>query len=78
MLKSLGVPYAIIRWTLAFGLGGLLNNIAWALLRSPFFPVFGSGRYTVQPRILRTRRCIPVQVVPFPLGVLPPIVIGTF
>ena len=50
MLKGLGVPYAIIRPTLVFGLGGLLlNNIAWALRRFPFFPVFGSGRYKVQP-----------------------------
>ncbi len=49
-LVGLGVPYAIIRPTLVFGDGDLLlNNIAWALRRFPFFPVCGSGNYTVQP-----------------------------
>ena len=49
-LKSLGVPYAIIRPTLIFGAGDLLlNNMAWVLRRFPFFPVFGSGDYSVQP-----------------------------
>ena len=47
MLKGLGVPYAIIRPTLVFGVGDLLlNNMAWALRR---FPVYGSGDYPVQP-----------------------------
>ena len=53
MLKGLGVPYAIIRPTLVFGVGDLLlNNMAWALRRFPVFPVFpvyGSGDYPVQP-----------------------------
>ena len=50
MLKSLSVPYAIIRSTLAFGAGDLLiNNVAWALRRFPVFPVYGSGDYPVQP-----------------------------
>ena len=32
MLVGLGVPYAIIRPTLVFGVGDLLlNNMAWAL-----------------------------------------------
>ena len=49
-LKNLGIPYAIIRPTLVFGVGDLLlNNMAWALRRFPFFPVYGSGDYTVQP-----------------------------
>ena len=49
-LVGLGVPYAIIRPTLVFGEGDLLlNNMAWALRRFPFFPVCGSGDYTVQP-----------------------------
>ena len=49
-LMGLGVPYAIIRPTLVFGVGDLLlNNIAWALRRFPFFPVYGRGDYTVQP-----------------------------
>ena len=50
MLKGLGVPYAIIRPTLVFGVGDLLlNNMAWALRRFPVFPVYGSGDYPVQP-----------------------------
>ena len=50
MLKSLGIPYAIIRPTLVFGEGDLLlNNMAWALRRFPVFPVFGGGDYRVQP-----------------------------
>ena len=49
-LKGLGVPYAIIRPTLTFGAGDLLmNNMAWALRRFPFFPIYGSGDYPVQP-----------------------------
>ena len=49
-LKGLGVPYAIIRPTLTFGRGDLLlNNMAWALRRFPFFPIYGSGDYPVQP-----------------------------
>lgn len=50
VLKALGVSCAIIRPTLIFGTGDLLlNNMAWALRRFPFFPVFGKGDYTVQP-----------------------------
>ena len=50
MLMGLGVPYAIIRPTLVFGEGDLLlNNMAWALRRFPFFPVYGKGDYPVQP-----------------------------
>lgn len=50
ILKSLGVPYSIVRPTLIFGVGDLLlNNMAWALRRFPFFPVFGDGDYAVQP-----------------------------
>ena len=50
MLVGLGVPYAIIRPTLVFGVGDLLlNNMAWALRRFPVFPVYGSGDYPVEP-----------------------------
>ncbi len=45
-----GVRYAIVRPTLVFGLGDLLvNNIAWMLRRFPLFPMFGDGKYGVQP-----------------------------
>ena len=50
ILKSMGIPHAIIRPTLVFGEGDLLlNNMAWALRRFPVFPVFGNGDYKVQP-----------------------------
>ena len=49
-LKGLGIPYSTIRPTLTFGAGDLLmNNMAWALRRFPFFPICGSGDYPVQP-----------------------------
>ncbi len=49
-LKTYGIPYAIIRPTLVFGRDDLLlNNIAWALRRFPFFPIYGNGNYQVQP-----------------------------
>ena len=49
-LQDSGIPYAIIRPTLVFGKGDLLlNNIAWAIRRFPFFPVYGDGDYPVQP-----------------------------
>ena len=44
------LPHAIVRPTLIFGAEDILvNNMAWALRRSPVFPVFGSGAYRVQP-----------------------------
>ena len=50
LLKRLGIPYAIIRPTLTFGRSDLLlNNMAWALRRFPFFPICGNGNYPVQP-----------------------------
>lgn len=49
-LAESGVPYAILRPTLVFGRDDiLLNDIAWALRRSPVFAVAGDGRYLVQP-----------------------------
>lgn len=49
-LVRCGVPYSIVRPTLVFGLGDILvNNIAWLIRRFPVFPIFGSGRYRVQP-----------------------------
>ncbi len=49
-LKSSGLPYAIVRPTLVFGKEDILvNNIAWLLRKFPVFPIFGSGRYRVQP-----------------------------
>jgi uncharacterized protein YbjT (DUF2867 family) len=49
-LKDAGVPYAILRPTLVFGQGDILvNNIAWLMRHFPFFPIFGSGAYRMQP-----------------------------
>lgn len=50
MLKESGVPFSIIRPTLVFGKEDILvNNIAWLIRTSPLFPIFGTGRYRVQP-----------------------------
>lgn len=50
ILKSMGMPCAVIRPTLVFGEGDLpQNNMAWALRRFPVFPLFGKGDYKVQP-----------------------------
>lgn len=50
MLKSSGVPYAILRPAVLFGKEDILiNNIAWALRRLPVFGVFGDGQYRLQP-----------------------------
>ncbi len=50
ILKACGLPYAIVRPTLIFGLGDILiNNIAWLLRRFPVFAIPGSGQYRVQP-----------------------------
>lgn len=49
-IRDSGLSHAIIRPALVFGEGDiLLNNIAWALRRFPFFPVAGSGLYRAQP-----------------------------
>ncbi len=49
-LREVGVPYAVVRPTLVFSAEDvLLNNMAWALRRFPVLPVFGDGRYPVQP-----------------------------
>ena len=49
-LRESGLSYAILRPTVLFGREDILiNNIAWALRRFPFFAVFGDGAYRVQP-----------------------------
>ena len=50
VLQECGVPFSIVRPTLVFGKEDILvNNIAWLIRTSPVFPMFGSGRYRVQP-----------------------------
>jgi NADH dehydrogenase len=49
-LQASGLAYAILRPTVLFGREDILiNNIAWALRRFPFFAVFGDGNYRLQP-----------------------------
>jgi len=49
-LSESGLNYAILRPTVLFGREDILiNNIAWALRRFPFFAVFGDGSYRLQP-----------------------------
>jgi NADH dehydrogenase len=49
-LRESGISHAILRPTVLFGREDILiNNIAWALRRFPFFAVFGDGSYRLQP-----------------------------
>lgn len=49
-LVECGVPYCIVRPTLVYGKEDILvNNIAWLIRRFPVFPIFGDGKYKVQP-----------------------------
>jgi len=49
-LRESDLSYAILRPTVLFGKEDvLINNIAWMLRRLPFFGVFGSGDYRLQP-----------------------------
>ena len=49
-MRESGLSYAILRPTVLFGQEDILiNNIAWALRRFPFFAIFGDGSYRLQP-----------------------------
>jgi uncharacterized protein YbjT (DUF2867 family) len=49
-LRELEVGYTIVRPTLVFGKEDILvNNIAWTIRKFPIVPIFGSGKYKVQP-----------------------------
>ncbi len=49
-LREGGLSHAILRPTVLFGREDILiNNIAWALRRFPFFALFGDGSYRLQP-----------------------------
>ena len=50
VLKQSGMSYAILRPTVIFGDEDILvNNIAWFLRKFPVYPIFGSGKYRIQP-----------------------------
>ena len=45
-----GIPYAIVRPTVIFGLEDILiNNIAWFVRRFPIFGIPGDGSYRIRP-----------------------------
>jgi len=49
-LVESGLSHAILRPAVLFGREDILiNNIAWALRRFPFFTMFGDGSYRLQP-----------------------------
>jgi nucleoside-diphosphate-sugar epimerase len=49
-LRSVGLPYAIVRPAILFGGDGvLINNIAWLLRHLPVFAIGGDGSYRVRP-----------------------------
>lgn len=49
-LMSSGLGYAILRPTVLFGKEDILiNNLGWMLRTFPIFPIFGDGRYRLQP-----------------------------
>ncbi len=50
MLTESGIPHSIVRPTLVFGAEDILvNNMAWLMRKFPAFPLFGSGKYRMQP-----------------------------
>ena len=50
LVAGSGLPYAILRPTLVFGVEDILiNNIAWLLRHLPVFAIPGAGDYRVQP-----------------------------
>jgi len=61
-LRELGVDYAIVRPTLVFGKEDILvNNIAWTIRKFPVVPIFGSGKYQVQPIFVEDLAAISVE-----------------
>ncbi len=50
LIAESGIPYAILRPTVIFGVEGILiNNIAWLLRHFPVFAIPGKGDYCLQP-----------------------------
>lgn len=62
MLAASGNPHSIVRPTLVFGAEDILvNNMAWLMRKFPVFPLFGDGRYRVQPVFVEDLARIAVQ-----------------
>jgi NADH dehydrogenase len=69
MLGECGVPYSIVRPTLVFGDEDILvNNMAWLIRKFPVFPIFGSGRYRLQPVFVEDLAALAVQQAKAPPG----------
>jgi uncharacterized protein YbjT (DUF2867 family) len=62
VVRQSGLPYAIVRPTLVFGLDDVLvNNIAWGLRHVPLFLVPGEGSYEVQLVSVRDTAAICIE-----------------
>ena len=69
-IQESGLSYAIVRPALVFGEGDiLLNNVAWALRRFPFFPIAGDGHYRAQPVYVGDLAALAVSVAAEPENV---------
>ena len=71
-LRELGLDYAIVRPTLVFGEEDILvNNIAWTIRNFPLVPIFGSGKYQVQPVFVGDLAsiCVDIARVPGPITI---------
>jgi NADH dehydrogenase len=61
-LRESGIDYAIVRPTLVFGKEDILvNNISWTIRKFPIVPIFGSGKYQVQPVFVEDLAAIAVE-----------------
>lgn len=61
-IKSLGIPYTILRPTVIFAPEDILiNNIAYLIRRFPFFVVPGTGEYQLQPIYAKDLAALAVQ-----------------
>lgn len=50
IVRESGLPFSIVSPTLVYGSEDILvNNIAWTVRKFPLVPVFGDGKYRVQP-----------------------------
>ena len=71
LLAKCGLDYSIVRPTLVFGKEDILvNNIAWLIRHFPFFPLFGDGKYKIQPVDVQDLARIAVEASRFPTGTI--------
>lgn len=71
LLAKCGISYSIVRPTLVFGKEDILvNNIGWLIRHFPLFPIFGDGKYKVQPVCVRDLARIAVEASRLPHGTI--------